>query len=182
VAGQATIFAVLNEIGGTDVAAKICAVHLCLGAIITDDAAFHLLGHRLAQFVGENEARFVRQPEIARHRQHALTFHLVAEDGDGREVAAQGQLVAGEQRARRDREILAAVLAAPARRTGRAAALVVGERAAVRAHGIAGIGPADAPEHGLGFRVRHAEHLSQRQALGCSAEEEVLGHPTPSHP
>ena len=79
-------------------------------------------------------------------RQHALALHLVAEDGDGREVAAQGQLVAGEQRARRDREILAAVLAAPARRTGRAAALVDGERAAVRADGLAVVGPADALE------------------------------------
>src|SRR4026208_1165745 len=54
-----------------------------------------------------------------------LPFTSLQKMAAGGEVAAQGQLVAGEQRARRDREILAAVLAAPARRTGRAAALVV---------------------------------------------------------
>ena len=39
------------------------------------------------------------KPEIAAQRQHALALHLVAEDGDGREVAAQRQLAGREQRA-----------------------------------------------------------------------------------
>ena len=55
--------------------------------------------------------------EIAGQRQRRLALDLVAEDRDGREIVAQRQLVEGEQGAAGDAEVLAARLAAPARRT-----------------------------------------------------------------
>jgi hypothetical protein len=43
--------------------------------------------------------------------------------------------------------------------------------------GIAmGIDPADCLERRFGFRISHAEHLSEAQGLCRFAEEEVLGH------
>ncbi len=40
----------------------------------------------------------------------------------------------------------------------------------------AGIGPADSLEGRFGFRISHAEDLSEAQGLCRFAEEEVLGH------
>ena len=88
-----------------DVAAKEATVDFRNLAFATDDAALQLLGHRFADLVRQDERGFVRRPEIARQRQHRLALDLVAEDRDRHEVAPQGQLVEGEQRARRDREI-----------------------------------------------------------------------------
>jgi hypothetical protein len=59
-----------------------------------------------------------------------LALHFVTEHGDGRQIATQGQLVAGEQRSAGNREILFAALAAEAERTIRAAGFVSLYRAA----------------------------------------------------
>jgi hypothetical protein len=39
-----------------------------------------------------------------------------------------------------------------------------------------GIRPADFAEHRLGFRIRHAEDLSEAQGLGRAGKKEVLWH------
>lgn len=83
----------------------------------------------------------------------------------------------GEQRPRRDREILLAGSATEARGTLQAPAIVGVQATAVRADGFAiGIGPADASEGHLGFLVLHPIHAGQRESLGSFGEEEVLSH------
>ena len=62
-----------------------------------------------------------------------LALDLVAKIAIAMQVGAQRHLVEREQRAARDREILAAGFAAPARRTVRAAAGIDRRAAAVRA-------------------------------------------------
>jgi hypothetical protein len=104
-----------------------------------------------------------------------LPFTFVAEHGNGRQIAPQGQLVAGEQRSAGNSEILFASLAAEAERAVRTAGFVSLYRTAGRANRSAvGIGPTDHLECRLGFRVSHAEHLSEAQGLCRFAEEEVL--------
>ena len=152
--GQATIHPVLLEIGGAHVTAQVATVNASLVVIVANDAAFHFFGHRLAHFVAENESGLVRQAKIAAHRQHALALHFVAEHGDGREIAAQGQLVIVEQRSRRDAEILFTGFAAEAESAGGAAALVSIKTAAIGANRRAVcMGPADLPERGFRIRV-----------------------------
>ena len=77
------------------------------------------------------------------HRQRREAAHLFAirdaavdlitEDRNGREIAAQRQLMAGEQRSRRDRKVLAASAAAETWRALEAAAVVSVNPATVRA-------------------------------------------------
>lgn len=61
--------------------------------------------------MAEHECRLIGEAEIAAHRQHALAFHLIAEHGNGGEVAAQRQLVGSKQGPRGDRELTYAQLA-----------------------------------------------------------------------
>jgi hypothetical protein len=71
----------------------------------------------------------------------------------------------------------AAVLAAPAGGTRRAACEVAGEGAAVRANRLTvSVGPADAHHGRLCLCVGHAEDLSEAEGLGLPGEEEVLHH------
>jgi hypothetical protein len=175
---QATVLAILAEVRGLHVSAEVGAINFGFGTIVADLATLHFLRHCLAQLVRQHERRLVGQAKIAAHGQHALALHFVAEDGDRREVQAQRQLVAGEQRARRDREILAAILAAPARRTGRAAALVDRQRSAVRTDRIAVL-PADALEGGLSIRVVTVVDLTKNGSCGtrspiCVSSSSIL--------
>ena len=94
VSAQAAVNAVLLQVGGLHVAAEVGAIDFGLGAVVADLAALHFLGHGFAQLVREHEGRLVGQAEIAAQRQHRLALDLVAEDRDGREIAAQRQLVA----------------------------------------------------------------------------------------
>ena len=50
----------------------------------------------------QHEGALVGHVQIAGERQRRLALDLIAEDRDGREIAAQRQLVAGEQRAAGD--------------------------------------------------------------------------------
>jgi len=177
IGGEAAVAAALGVIRGLAVAAEIGSVDFGLFALSADHAALQLLRHGLAELVSQDESALVRHPEIAGERQGSLALHLVAEDRDGREIGAQRQLVRGEQGARGDAEILAAGAAAEAHGTVRAAALIGVETPAFGAHRSAiGLGPTDGAERGLGFHVRHAEHLNEAQGLGLTGEEEVLGH------
>jgi hypothetical protein len=56
--------------------------------------------------VQEDKGTLVRNAEITGERQRALALDLVAEDRDDGEVAAERQLMAGEQRPAGDAEIL----------------------------------------------------------------------------
>ena len=87
--------------------------------IVTNDAALHFFRHRFAHLVAKDESCLIRKAQVTAEGQHALALHLVTEDRDSGQIAAQGQLVRGEQRAARDAEILFASLAAIAERNVR---------------------------------------------------------------
>src|SRR5258708_4358352 len=82
---KAAINAMLAEIGGTNVASEVCAVHRSLIVIVANHSAFHFLGHRLAHLVAKDESRFVGRSQVATHGDHALALHFVAEHGNGGE-------------------------------------------------------------------------------------------------
>ncbi len=127
--------------------------------------------------MGQHEGALVGDAEIAGERQGGLALHLVAEDRDGAEVHAQRQLVGGEQRARGEGEVLAALAAAEAQGAVRAAALIGVQATALGAHrGAVRVGPADRAELGFGLDVRQTEHGGEAQGLGGAGEEEVLRH------
>jgi len=113
---EAAIYAVLAKIGRPNIAAEIAAINLGYLAIATDHAALQFGRHRLAELVQQNERAFVGHVKIAAQCQRRLALYLIAENGDGREIAAQRQLVAGKQRAAGKREIL---FASPATEPGR---------------------------------------------------------------
>lgn len=73
----------------------------------------------------------------------------------------------GKQRARCDAEILAARLAAPARRAGRTAAVIDNLALAFGADRLAARrGPADADEGCFDFLIRHAQDRAQGERPG----------------
>lgn len=177
IAEETTVFAIFVQVRGLHVTAEIGAIRLSNFALATDDATAHLFRHRFAHLVAKDECGLVGEAQVTAERQHALALHLVAEDRDGSQVGFQGQLMRGEQRAAGDREVGLARLATEAERTRRAAALVSIKPAALGTYRRAvRRGPAHLPEHRLGFRVRHTEHMGQREGLGFCGEEEVLRH------
>jgi hypothetical protein len=93
---------------------------------------------------------------------------------NGSQIAPQG-LVAGEQRAACDGEIFFAALAAEAQRALRTAGLVGFYRTAGGANrGAVGIGLTNHLEGRLGFRISHAEDLSEAQGLCRFAATVIL--------
>lgn len=106
--GEATVNAVLFVVGGADMAAKIGAAYL--------DRPRHRVvcfpgSHGLAEFMREDEGRFVLAIEIAAELQRGVAFRAVHEDGDGEKVVTVWELAAGEDRPRRDAELMLAFLA-----------------------------------------------------------------------
>ena len=125
----------------------------------------------------QNESALVGHVQIAGERQRGLALHFVAKDGNGSEVAAQRELVGGEQRAGRDGEVFNASPAAEARSALEAAAIVGVQTAAMRADRLAIIvGPADLAKHRLGFLVFHLKDFGEREGLSRFGEEEVFSH------
>jgi hypothetical protein len=106
----------------------------------------------------ENKRRLVGQAQVAAESWRALALDFASEHRDGRQIAAQGQFVAGEQRPAGDGEFLFAALAAETERTVRTAGFVSLYAAGGAYRRAVGIGPADSFEGCLGFRVSHAEH------------------------
>ena len=98
IAEQATVAAVLAIIGGLDVAAEIAAIHFRNLAFAADNAAPQFCRHCFAQLVEQHESALVGDVQIAGERQRRLALDLIAEDRNGREIAAQRQLVRGKQR------------------------------------------------------------------------------------
>ena len=175
--GEAAIDAAGGEVGGLHIATEVARIDFRDLALSADRAALEFDRHGFPQLVRQNESRLVGRAQIAAEGEHALALDLVAEHRDGAEVGPQRQLVGGEQRPGRDREILFAAHAAVARRTGCPAAIVGVEAAAVRANRLAiRLGPAVLGEGRFRLLIRHAEHLSEAQGLGGGGEEEVLGH------
>ena len=124
-----------------------------------------------------HERALVGNAEIAGQRQRGLALHLVAEDRNRGEIAAERQLVAGEQRPAGDAEILFAAPAAEAGRTLEAAAIVCVETAAVRANRLpVRLCPADRPEPGFRFLILHRENGRQRKRLGGPGKKKMLRH------
>jgi hypothetical protein len=113
--------------------------------------------------------------------QRALAFDLIAEDRDGREIAAQRELVECKERSACDREIFPAGQATEPEQAIWAAALIGIQAAAMRANRRAvGVRPADLAKHRLGFRVRRAEDAGEAQRLGMAGKEEMLRHLRPA--
>ena len=143
VLAKPAIPAVLSAIGGFDMAAKKSAIDFRFLSLAADQRLPDIRSHRFTNFVRQDEGSFVLRPEITAERQHRLSLNLVREDRDRHQVGAQRHLVEREQRAARDREILAAGFAAPARSAARAPRHVDRRAATVRAEGVAVIaGPA----------------------------------------
>jgi hypothetical protein len=164
-------------VGRLHVSAKIAAIDFRDNAIASKLATFHFFGHGLAQFVKQHEGGLIGQAEVARDCQCALALHFIAEDRDGREIATQRELVERKERSTCDREIPTAGAATEPEQAIRAAALIGVQAAAMRANRRAiGFRPADLAKHRLGFRIRHAEDLSEAQRLGRAGKEEMLGH------
>src|SRR4249920_3332852 len=115
---------------------EIRAVDLGFASLTADAQRLHAGCHGLAQFVRQHERRFILHVEIPAEGEHALALHLVAEYRDGHQVGLERQLVPGEQRARRDREVGPARLAAPSGRLRRPAAVITNLAAATRAYGF----------------------------------------------
>jgi len=131
----------------------------------------------LAQLMEQHECGLIGQAKVARDCQGALALDLVAEDRDGREIAAQRKLVECKERPACNREIFSASPATEAEQTIRAAALIGVQATAMRANRRAiGLRPADLAKHRLGFRIRHAEDLSEAQRLGRAGKEKMLRH------
>ena len=83
----------------------------------------------------------------------------------------------GKERSARNREISLAGLATEAQRAIRATALIGVQAAAMWADRRAvSLWPAHLAKHCLGFRVRHAEDLSEAQGLCRAGKEEMLRH------
>src|SRR6266851_6887659 len=93
VLGKATVAAILTAVCRLHVTPKIAAVDFGGLAFAADRAALQFFCHRLAELVRENECGLVRRAEIARKREHRFPLYLIVEDRDGREVAAEWQLV-----------------------------------------------------------------------------------------
>ena len=80
-------------VGGLDVAAEISAIDLCHLAVAADGPALQFLCHCFAQLVEQDESALVGHVQIAREGERRFAFDLVAEDGNGGEIAAQREFV-----------------------------------------------------------------------------------------
>lgn len=180
VLSETAVLAIFLEVGGLHVATEIAAINLGLFALPADNAALEFVRHGFAELVQEDEGALVGNAQITAQCQGALALHFVAEDRDGRQIAAQGHLVAGEQRPAGKGEVLFAATTAEARGTLEAAAIIGINAAALRANRLAvGIGPTDATEGHFSVRVLHLENLAQRDGLSCSGKKKVLCHLVP---
>jgi hypothetical protein len=101
----------LAKIGGLHVAAEISRIDFRHLAFAADHATAQLGCHRFAKLMEQHESRLVGNAKIAREGERRLALDLVTEDGDGREIGFERQLVRGEQRPGRDAELLAACTA-----------------------------------------------------------------------
>lgn len=102
----------------------------------------------------KHECSLVGQAQVARRGQRRLAFDLIAEDRDSREVDTQGQLVRAKQRARRDREVASARLAAIPHGFIETTGRVGIEAAAMRAHRRAvRLRPTQRTEQRLGLHI-----------------------------
>lgn len=107
--------------------------------------------------MGHHESRLVLAIQVAAELEGAMALRAVDEDGDCQEVIADRKLTAGEDRARRDTELVIAALALEqlAGRVG-----VGGDAAAAGANGLAlSRGPTDQFEGLVGFLVRQTGDL-----------------------
>src|SRR5579871_5585822 len=174
---KATVAAVFAMVGRLHITAEVAAVDFRRLAFAADGPALQFLCHCFAHFVRENEGALVREAEIAGERQSGLALHFITEDRNRREIVTEWALVAGEQRAGRDREILPAGFAAIPGRHGRASSLVSIQSAANGANRSAlGILPANFAERRFRLCVRKPENVREADRLGFGGKEEMLAH------
>jgi len=65
---ETAINALFFQAGGLHMAAEIAAINLSHLAFTADNAAFHFLSHRFAQFVQEHECGLVGRAQVAAER------------------------------------------------------------------------------------------------------------------
>ena len=99
---------------GADARAEIGAINLGLATLAAQLLGRMDLGaHRLAQLVQHDEGRFRVDVHVARHLQRRGALHAVAEQGDDREMIADAEFPAMEERTAGNAEFLAAPGALP---------------------------------------------------------------------
>jgi hypothetical protein len=109
---EATVPAVLFLVRGLDVAAGIHAVDFHNLALSPNRHLAQVERHRLPDFVREDEKGLVLRPQVARQPSALLPLTSFTKMAIAARLGAEGHLMEGKQRARHDREILAARLAA----------------------------------------------------------------------
>ncbi len=150
-------------------------------SLATDAQRLRAGRHGLAQLVRQHERGLVLHIQLAAEREHALAFHLVAEDDDRQHVGPQRQLAPGEQGAGGDREITPARLAAPARLALGSATVVDDHAAAVGTDRLAvGGGPAQPQEHVLDPAIGHPHDLGSAERARRRRKQKVLRHDDPA--
>ncbi len=147
-----------------DMATEIGAIDLGHPSFAADPQPPHASCHSLAQLMRQHEPGLVMNVQITGERQHALALHFNAEHRDGEQVTPQPQLVPGEQRSGRERKVVAARFAAPARLTPRSTTGVTGRAATVRTDRLAvGLRLTQPKEDVLHPEVRHPHHLGEAE-------------------
>lgn len=171
VLGKATVNAVLDIVRGADMTTEIGAINLDRAG---DGHVLHFGRHGFTELVSQDEGSLVLHIQIAGELQGTMALGAVDEDRDGEEVVADRELAAGEDGPGCDRELMRARLALVE------LAGLVGEgfsAGAARAYRLAvRVRPADQTEGVMGFLVRHAGNLRQRERAGCGGKKEVLRH------
>ena len=167
----ATVAAMLFHVRGLHVAAEIGAVDFHGAAHFL---VVHVRAHGLTDLVGHHESRLVLAIQVTAELQGGMSLGAVHEDGDCQQVVADRELAIGEDRAGRDRELVAALFAAPdrLRLVG-----IDGQAATRRAEGLAVVGrPPHRLESLARFLIAHTGDLSEAQVPCGFREEEVLRH------
>ncbi len=162
--GQPPIDPVGRQVLRPDMATEIGAIDLGHPSFAADPQPPHASCHSLAQLMRQHERGLVLNVQITGERQHAFALHFIAEHRDGEQVTPQRQLVPGEQRSGRERKVVAARFAAPARLAPHSTTGVTGRAATVRTDRLAvGLRPTQPEEHILHAKVRHPHHLGEAE-------------------
>src|SRR3990167_1972639 len=160
-ARQAAVDAVFFEVGGADVPAHVatvdrrCSVNFG-GAGFARDS--------FADFMREDESRFILNAKIAGELQRGKAFGGVREDADRAQKVHEREFPAGEDRSGRDRKLLAA--GAAFELAARFDFISLGA-AAGRANGLAaGFRPADGAEGFVSLFLACDVNILEFQGLG----------------
>lgn len=170
---QAAVDAIFLLVLRADMTVDVCAVHVDFAIELFQLTLFH---QRLTNLMRQYEGGLVLDAKITTQLQGRNALHRVGEDGDGREINLQRQLVEGKDRPTGDGEGVLAVLALPLFPSG--LEVVLADHAARRTYHLIALAPANFLEQGKCLVVAHLEYLAHGQGAGFGGKQEVLfvGH------